>query len=130
MVTNLGLRSLEQRRADARLCLFYKFVYGLHVVAVPNYVHLNLRISIPHSLIFRQSRNSRDYYKYMYSFFPLAILSPVECSTEVFIYFNLSSFIFFTFALSNLIPMLLHFRFPLALPERPRGRMAVYRDRN
>ena len=28
----LGWRSLEQRRADARLCLFYKIVYG--VVAI------------------------------------------------------------------------------------------------
>ena len=29
MVKNLGWRTLEQRRADARLCLFYKVVHGL-----------------------------------------------------------------------------------------------------
>ena len=28
MINNLGWRSLEQRRADTRLCLFYKIVYG------------------------------------------------------------------------------------------------------
>ena len=33
IIENLGWRTLEQRRADARLCLFYKVVHGL--VAVP-----------------------------------------------------------------------------------------------
>ena len=47
MVNNLGWRSLEQRHADARLCLFYKVVYGLVAVPLPDYVQLNLPICRP-----------------------------------------------------------------------------------
>ena len=38
MLNQLGWRTLEQRRADARLCLFYKIVYGLVAVPLPNYI--------------------------------------------------------------------------------------------
>ena len=34
-----GWRSLEQRRADARLCLFYKVIHGLVAVPLPDYIH-------------------------------------------------------------------------------------------
>ena len=56
---------MEQRRANARSCLFYKVVYGLVAVPLPDYVQLNLRISrYAHSLTFRKLQTSRDYYKY------------------------------------------------------------------
>ena len=35
MVKQLGWQYLEQRRTDARLCLFYKVIYGLVVVPLP-----------------------------------------------------------------------------------------------
>ena len=37
-VLNLGWRALEQRRADARLCLFYKVVHGLVAVPLPDFI--------------------------------------------------------------------------------------------
>ena len=45
MLNKLGWRTLEQRRADARLCLFYKIFYGLVAVPLPNYVQYNNKIS-------------------------------------------------------------------------------------
>lgn len=73
MLNKLGWRTLEQRRADARLCLFYKIVYGLVAVPLPSYVQYNHRISrYCHSMTFRQVSASKDCYKY--SFFPLAIV--------------------------------------------------------
>ena len=38
MLGELGWRSLEDRRTDARLCLFYKIVHGLVAVPLPSYV--------------------------------------------------------------------------------------------
>ena len=73
IVQDLGWRTLEQRRADARLCLFYKVVHGLVAVPLPDYIQYSNRISrYCHSMTFRQVSTSRDYYKY--SFFPLAIV--------------------------------------------------------
>ena len=73
MLNQLGWRTLEQRWADARLCLFYKIVYGLVAVPLPEYVQRTHRISrYCHSMTFRQIQTSQNYYKY--SFFPLAIV--------------------------------------------------------
>ena len=38
ILTHLGWRSLEQRRNDSRLCLFYKIIHGLVAVDLPPYV--------------------------------------------------------------------------------------------
>ena len=70
---DLGWRTLEQRRADARLCLFFKIVHGLVALPLPDYIHPSNRISrYCHSMTFRQLHTSTSYYKY--SFFPLAIV--------------------------------------------------------
>ena len=37
-------RSLEQRRSDSRLCLFYKIIHGLVAIDLPPYVVHPLRI--------------------------------------------------------------------------------------
>ena len=37
MMSNLGWRSLENRRYDALLLMFYKIVYGLAAIPVPSY---------------------------------------------------------------------------------------------
>ena len=39
MVKQIGWRSFGQRRADARLCLFYKVIHGLVAVPLPDYIH-------------------------------------------------------------------------------------------
>ena len=73
IVNNLGWRTLEQRRADARLCLFFKIVHGLVAVTLPDYIQPSNRISRNcHSMTFRLLHTTKNYYKY--SFLPLAIV--------------------------------------------------------
>ena len=77
IVSDIGWRTLEQRRADARLCLFFKMVYGLVAVPLPDYIDQPNRISrYCHSMTFRQLHTSKDYYKH--SFFPLFPLAIVQ----------------------------------------------------
>ena len=72
-VNNLGWRTLELRRADARLILFFKIVHGLVAVPLPDYIHPPHRISRQcRSLTFRQLHTTTNYHKY--SFFLLAIV--------------------------------------------------------
>ena len=55
IVNNLGWRTLEQRQADARLCLFYKIVHGLVAVPLPDYIQTSNHFSrYCHSMTFRQ----------------------------------------------------------------------------
>ena len=72
-LTNLGWRSLEQRRNDSWLCLFYKIIHGFALILLP-YVEHPTRISQKnfHPLVYRQINTRVDYYKY--SFYPLAIV--------------------------------------------------------
>ena len=72
MVNNLGWRSLEQRRADARLCLFDKIVYGIVAIPLPDHIQRSTKASRSNPMTFRQVYAPRDYYKY--SFFALAIV--------------------------------------------------------
>ena len=76
LLDRLGWRSLEQRRADERLCLFYKIVNGLVAVSVPEYiVGLNRVSRHNHSLGYIHIHTGASYYKY--SFFPLSIVFPL-----------------------------------------------------
>ena len=53
-LSNLGWRSLEYRRYDSRLAMFYKIQYGLVAVSMPSYFECPTRISRHmHSLSFR-----------------------------------------------------------------------------
>ena len=82
LLDRLGWRSLEQRRADARLCLFYKIVNGLVAVPVPEYiVGLNRVSRHNHSLGYIQIHTGASYYKY--SFFPLSIVQWNALPAEV-----------------------------------------------
>ena len=73
MIENLGWRTLEQRRSDARLCLFYRIVYGLVAVPIPDYIQSKTWTSKNcHSMTFYQIHTHRNFSKY--SFFPLAIV--------------------------------------------------------
>ena len=76
MLTQLGWRSLEQRRNDSRLCLFYKIIHGLVAIDLPPYVEHQARTSRKnsHPLIYRKIHTGAgaDYYKY--SFYPLTIV--------------------------------------------------------
>ena len=91
IIQDLGWRSLDQRRADARLCLFFKVIHGLVAVPLPDYVQYSNRISrYCHSMTFRQVYTSRDYYKY--SFFPLAIVQWNSLQESVASLQNLEAF--------------------------------------
>ena len=70
MLTQLGWRSLEQRRNGSRLCLFYRIIYGLVAIDLPPYVEHPARTSRKnsHPLVYRQIHTGADYYKY--SFYP------------------------------------------------------------
>ena len=78
MLGELGWRSLEDRRTDARLCLFYKIVHGLVAVPLPSYVvhsQVSTRHSKTHPLAFRQIHTVADYCKYSFS-------PPCHCPME------------------------------------------------
>ena len=45
MLDQLGWRTLEQRQADACLCLFYKIVPGLVAIPLPDYIQPTQRVS-------------------------------------------------------------------------------------
>ena len=54
MVINLGWCSLEQRRADASLYLFYKIVYGIVAIPLPDHIQRSTKASRFNSMTFRQ----------------------------------------------------------------------------
>ena len=73
MLSNLGWRSLENRRIDARLTMFYKIVYGLVAIPLPSYfVRPEVYTRHMHSLSYRQIHTSVCYYQY--SFFPMSVV--------------------------------------------------------
>ena len=74
MQSRLGWRALDQRRADARLCLLYKIMNGLVAVPLPTYFQRTTsrtRHDLSRPLAIRQIHTSFNFYKY--SFFPLAV---------------------------------------------------------
>ena len=91
MLGRLGWRTLEQRRADSRLVLFYKIVHGLVAIPLPTYViPFNRYSRTTHSLAFRQLYARTDYYKY--SFFLLAVVQWNNPSASIATLTNLDSF--------------------------------------
>ena len=63
MLQSLSWRSLEQRRSDSRLCLFYKIVYGLAAVDLPPYVVHPMRpLKSSHPMSFCQIHTTADGY--------------------------------------------------------------------
>ena len=84
MLGKLCWRTLEQRRTDFRLILFYKIVYGYVAVPLPTYVIPLTHTSwTSHPLAYRQLCAGTDYYKY--SIYPLAVVQwsnlPVPVAT-------------------------------------------------
>ena len=73
MIGKLGWRTLEQRRTDSRLILFYNIIYGYVAIPLPSYVIPLPRASLTsHPLAYRQISTRTDYYKY--SFYPLTVV--------------------------------------------------------
>ena len=68
MINTLGWRSLEQRRAYARLLMLYKIVHGLVEIPLPTYIQRQIRITrTTHLYHFIQIQATSNYYKYSFS---------------------------------------------------------------
>ena len=73
MMSNLGWRSLENRRYDARLLMFYKIVYGPVAIPVPSYFERpGVYTRHTHTLAYIQIHTSVCYYQY--SFFSMTVV--------------------------------------------------------
>ena len=71
--SQLSLRSLEQRRADASVIMLYKIVHGLVAIPLQVYIEQLTRITRhSHPLALRQIHTYANYYKY--SVFPLSVV--------------------------------------------------------
>ena len=91
MIGKLGWRTLEQRRSDSRLVLFYKIIYGYVAVPLPSYVIPLSRASRTfHPLAYRQIPTTTNYYKY--SFYPLTVVQWNKLPASVATLTDLDSF--------------------------------------
>ena len=91
MLSNLGWRSLENRRIDARLTMFYKIVYGLVAIPLPSYfVRPEVYTRHMHSLSYRQIHTSVCYYQY--SFFPMSVVLWNKLPADLVLVSDLDSF--------------------------------------
>ena len=73
MLNLLKWRSLENRRSDARILIFYKIIHGLVAVPMPPYICKPSRLTRHmHPLSYRQIQTPCNYYKF--SFYPASII--------------------------------------------------------
>ena len=88
MLNTLGWRLLKQRRADARLILFYKIVYGHVEIPIPIYIRHPVKMTrTMHSMHYIQIPTTAIYYKYF--FFPLVILQWNKLPAQVVMFLDL-----------------------------------------
>ena len=72
MIESLGWRSLEYRRIDASLCLFYKIVHGLVLIPTNHYMIPPFRSTrLHHDFAYQIPHSNCNYHKF--SFFPRTI---------------------------------------------------------
>ena len=91
MLSELGWRSLECRRIDARMIMFYKLVYGYVAIDLPTYFERPLRYTRHmHPLSFRQIHTTARYYQH--SFYPASIVLWNRLPSEVVLLEDLDSF--------------------------------------
>ena len=72
MLSTLGWWSLELRRYVSRIAMFYKIVYGLVAIPVPQYFERTMVQTRHQPLAYRQIHTSVSYY--YYSFFPMTVI--------------------------------------------------------
>ena len=92
MIGKLGWRTLNQRRTDSRLVLFYKITYGYVAEPLTSYfIHLSRASSTSHPLAYRQIPATTNYYKY--TFIPLTVVQWNKLPISVTTLTDLDSFI-------------------------------------
>ena len=91
MLGNLGWQSLENRRIDSRLTMFYEMVYGLVAIPLPSYfAHPEVYTRHMHSHSYRQIHTSTRYYQY--SFFPMTVVLWNKLPADLVLVSDLDSF--------------------------------------
>ena len=90
ILCNLGWRSLELRRYDSRIAMFYKIVYGLVTIPVPPYFERTMVQTRHHPLAYRQINTSVSYY--YYSFFPMTVILWNRLPADLILDSDLDSF--------------------------------------
>ena len=69
----LNLRTLEQRRVDAKVIMMFKIIHGLVAIPVPPYFEQPMRSTRhSHPLALRQIHTTANYYKF--AFFPSTVV--------------------------------------------------------
>ena len=91
MLDNLGWRSLENRRIDSRLIMFYKIVYGHVAIQMPTYFEQPQRFTRHmHPLSYRQIHTQTKYYQQ--SFYPATIVLWNRLPSELVLRTDLDAF--------------------------------------
>ena len=93
MLGNLGWRSLENRRYDSRLTMFYKIQYGLVAVPMPSYFERPKKItrhSLNNPLNFCQVYTSADCHRFL--FFPMTVVLWNRLPVDIVFLRDLGSF--------------------------------------
>ena len=91
MIGKREWRTLEQRRTDSRLVLFYKVIYGYVAIPFPSYVITLPRDSrTSHPLAYRHIFTRTYYYKQL--FYPLAVVQGNSLPAAIATLTDLDSF--------------------------------------
>ena len=78
----LGLRTLEQRRVDAKVIMIYRVIHGLIAILLPPYFEQPLRMTRHnHPFALRKIHTAANYHKF--SFFPSAVIYWSRLPAEV-----------------------------------------------
>ena len=84
MLEDLGWRSLESRRIDSQLIMFYKIIYGYVAIQIPLYFEKPQRFTRPmYPLSLRQIHTSTTYYQQ--SFYPATIVLWNRLPSDLFL---------------------------------------------
>ena len=91
MLDNLGWRSLENRRIDSRLVMFYNIIYCYVTIQIPTYFEKPHRYTRHmHPLSYRQIHTSATYYQQ--SFYPATVVLWNRLPSEIVLMADLDSF--------------------------------------
>ena len=93
VLDNLRWWSLELRRYDARIAMFYKIVYGLVAIPVPSYFERPTVQTRHHPLAYRQIHLSVCYYYHHYYYFPMSAIFWNKLPADLVLDSDLDSFI-------------------------------------
>ena len=99
----LNLRTLEQRRVDAKVIMMFKIIHGLVAIPVPPYFEQPMRSTRhSHPLALRQIHTTANYYKF--AFFPSTVVFWNQLPAQIVLLPTLDQFSVAVRAHTHLIP--------------------------